>query len=93
MVNGWDQGEHLSKAIDRAGMNGEKLLMEAREKHPEEYDVRIEANQEAPKTQNLAGHTGVSLFVLNDECFLVKIASISLLGVWNSMGDQAISMT
>ena len=67
-VKGWDKGTHLRDGIERAGLDADALIDEVMNKNPKKYDELIEANQELQK-ENLTGHTGVPLFVFNDEPF------------------------
>lgn len=64
-TNDWHEGNHLSTAISRAGLNPE-ALSRAVEMDPERYDAAIEENQTA---QVAAGHSGVPLFVFLGEPF------------------------
>lgn len=64
-VDDWHQGEHLSSAAARAGLNLEELDAEAMSDH-EALDAEIEANQAALEE---AGHWGVPTLVLNGEPF------------------------
>jgi 2-hydroxychromene-2-carboxylate isomerase len=64
-VTGWDRGEHLARAAQRAGLD--LLEMEcAIAADPGPRTALIEANQDA---QRAAGHWGVPLFVFEDEPF------------------------
>ena len=64
-TNNWNEGNHLSTAISRAGLNPE-ALKRAVELDPERYDTAIEDNQTA---QAAAGHSGVPLFEFLGEPF------------------------
>jgi 2-hydroxychromene-2-carboxylate isomerase len=61
---GWDQGDHLARAAQEAGL----VLadMDAAIASQGTHAAEVEANQVAQKA---AGHTGVPLFVYNDEPF------------------------
>lgn len=61
----WDQIYHLGNAMHRAGLDAEALELDAYERS-EHYDAVIAANQAA---QIAAGHSGVPLFVFEDEPF------------------------
>ncbi len=62
---GWDQGDHLAKAAERAGLDLAELDAEvARDR--DKLDAIIVANQEA---QRKAGHYGVPLMVFDGEPF------------------------
>jgi len=64
-VTGWDQGEHLSQATRRAGLDLRDMEC-AIERDPAACDAIIEANQAA---QLASGHWGVPLFVFESEPF------------------------
>ncbi len=64
-TNDWHEGNHLPKAIARAGLNPE-ALNQAIEMDPERYDAAIEKNQ---LEQTSAGHSGTPLFVFLGEPF------------------------
>ena len=64
-IRGWNKGDHLKDAIDRAGIDGAKLIAEVKT-NPKKYDALIDRNQ---KGQDKAGFGGVPLMVLNDEPF------------------------
>lgn len=64
-TNNWNEGAHLSTAINRAGLNPQ-ALKRAVEMDPERYDAAIEENQ---VLQASAGHNGVPLFVFQGEPF------------------------
>jgi 2-hydroxychromene-2-carboxylate isomerase len=64
-IRGWNKGDHLKDAIDRAGIDGAKLIAEVKA-NPKKYDALIDRNQ---KGQDKAGFGGVPLMVLNDEPF------------------------
>lgn len=64
-VTGWDQGEHLARAAERAGLDlGDMERAIAADPVPRK--ALIEANQAA---QRAAGHWGVPLFVFEGEPF------------------------
>ena len=64
-TNNWHEGNHLSKAIARAGLNPD-ALKQAIEMDPDRYEAAIEENQ---AEQAAAGHSGVPLFVFLGEPF------------------------
>ena len=66
-VKGWDQGTHLRDAIQRAGIDADKLIGDVQAK-PKKYDALVERNHQM-QTNVLTGHTGVPLFAFNDEPF------------------------
>lgn len=61
----WHEGDHLARAADRAGLDGDALEQQARD-DATRLDALITANEEA---QTQAGHWGVPLFVFEDEPF------------------------
>jgi 2-hydroxychromene-2-carboxylate isomerase len=64
-VDNWHEGDHLTRALERAGLDSaeaERMVAE----QAEELDSEIAANEAA---QRNAGHWGVPLFVFNDEPF------------------------
>ena len=64
-VDGWDQGDHLAKAAERAGLDLAELDQEARDDHAA-LDAEIDANQKALED---AGHWGVPTLVFEGEPF------------------------
>ena len=66
-VVGWDKGTHLRDAIARAGIDADKLITEVKA-NPEKYDALVQRNHNM-QTTNTSGHTGVPLFVFNNEPF------------------------
>ena len=64
-VRGWDKGDHLKNAINRAGLDADKLIKEVKA-NPAKYDAMIKENQ---KGQDKAGFGGVPLMVFNGENF------------------------
>lgn len=62
---GWNEGDHLALATQRAGLNLEEMEAEIA-KSPEDYDTEIEANQEALAK---AQHWGVPTFSYHNEPF------------------------
>ena len=64
-VQNWHEGDHLAKAVARAGMNLEEMDG-AIELKPEYYDGIAAENQ---KALNEAGHWGVPTMVFNGEPF------------------------
>ena len=64
-VKGWNEGDHLAKATERAGLNLADLDAQiAAPSH--HYDTAIKANQDA---QREGGHYGVPLMVFDGEPF------------------------
>lgn len=61
----WDKGDHIRNAINRAGIDADKLIKEVGD-HPEKYDAIIAANQ---KLQDDYNSGGVPLFVFRSENF------------------------
>ena len=64
-TDGWDQGDHLARAVAEAGLDLAELDA-AIEAEPARYDAAIEVHQQA---QRRAGHWGVPLMVFEDEPF------------------------
>jgi len=64
-VDGWDQGDHLARAADRAGLDLATMDREIADQ-PESYERVIEQNQAAHRA---AGHWGVPTFVFDGEPF------------------------
>jgi 2-hydroxychromene-2-carboxylate isomerase len=64
-VDGWDQGEHLAQATQRAGLDLAALQAEA-DADPEGLAALIEHNQ---RDHEAAGHWGVPTFVFEGEPF------------------------
>jgi 2-hydroxychromene-2-carboxylate isomerase len=64
-VDGWDQGDHLSDASKRAGIDLAALEI-AISKDPHRYDSVIDTNQ---RDLAAAGHWGVPTFVFEGEPF------------------------
>ncbi len=64
-IDGWNEGDHLEKAVARAGLDLAELepVIAANPKH---FDAIIVANQEAQKA---AGHWGTPLMVFEGEPF------------------------
>ncbi len=63
-AQGWDEGDKLAEAVASAGLNLQD--MEATVGDGADHATEVEANQAA---QLAAGHSGVPLFVYNDEPF------------------------
>jgi 2-hydroxychromene-2-carboxylate isomerase len=63
-TEGWDQGDHLARAADRAGLDLSD--MESAVGDGARHQAQVEKNQEH---QAIARHHGVPLFVYNDEPF------------------------
>ena len=64
-VDGWNEGDHLKKAVARAGFDLDELDA-AIAADPDHYDAMIAANQDAQKA---AGHWGTPLMVFEGEPF------------------------
>ncbi|BDI61364.1 2-hydroxychromene-2-carboxylate isomerase [Qipengyuania nanhaisediminis] len=64
-IDGWDQGDHLARAADRAGLDLAELDREA-VADAEALDAEIAANQDALEA---AGHWGVPTLVFEGEPF------------------------
>tara|TARA_R110000850_G_scaffold3738_6_gene17395 strand:- start:1610 stop:2257 length:648 start_codon:yes stop_codon:yes gene_type:complete len=62
---GWNEGDHLERATERAGLDFAELKAEA-EAQPDELDAEIAANQKALEA---AGHWGVPTLVFDNEPF------------------------
>ena len=62
---GWNEGDHLEKAAERAGLDFAELKAEA-EAQPDELDAEIADNQAALEA---AGHWGVPTLVFDGEPF------------------------
>ncbi len=62
---GWNEGDHLQKAAERAGLDFAELKSEA-QAEPDELDAEIAANQKALEA---AGHWGVPTLVFENEPF------------------------
>jgi len=64
-VDNWHEGDHLTRALERAGLDAAEVERMVAEQ-AQELDAEIAANEAA---QRNAGHWGVPLFVFNDEPF------------------------
>lgn len=64
-VDNWHQGEHLTRALEEAGLDA-GALEQAVEAEPARFDADIARNEADQKN---AGHWGVPLFVFDDEPF------------------------
>jgi 2-hydroxychromene-2-carboxylate isomerase len=64
-IAGWDQGDHLARAAERAGLDLATMDREIAA-DPESYERLIEQNQAAHRA---AGHWGVPTFVFDTEPF------------------------
>lgn len=64
-VDGWDQGDHIQRATERAGLNY-AMLKDAISTDPARYDAVITENEAA---QEGSGHWGVPTFVFKGEAF------------------------
>ena len=62
-VDNWHEGDHLTRALERAGLDAAEVERMVAEQ-AQELDAEIAANEAA---QRNAGHWGVPLFVFNDE--------------------------
>ncbi len=64
-VDGWDQGDHLARATQRAGLDLTELQTQA-DKQAEALEALIEQNQ---RDHAASGHWGVPTFVFQGEPF------------------------
>lgn len=64
-VDGWNEGDHLARAVERAGLEYATLAAQV-ESEPERLDALIEENQRA---HDMAGHWGVPTMVFEGEPF------------------------
>ena len=64
-TDNWHEGDHLSRAINRAGLDGETLLEQA-ETDVDRIDAAIATNE---ADQEKAGHSGTPLMVFKGEPF------------------------
>ena len=64
-VTDWHQGDHLTKAAARAGLNLSEMEV-AIARAPENFDVQLAANDQALRA---AGHWGVPTMVFEGEAF------------------------
>jgi len=64
-VEGWNTGDHLAKATERAGLNYTELSARA-ESDASRLDAKVEQNE---AEQDQAGHWGVPLMVFSGEAF------------------------
>jgi 2-hydroxychromene-2-carboxylate isomerase len=64
-VQGWNEGDHIARATERAGLDPAELEVAAA-RDASRYDAAIEANQLALEN---AGHWGVPTMVFNGEPF------------------------
>jgi len=64
-TDNWDQGQHLAKAIGRAGLDADRMMHQVSTDFAK-IDTQIFANQDL---QAAAGHGGVPLMVFNNEPF------------------------
>ena len=62
---GWDEGGHLDRALEAAGLGVEEIIAEV-ESDAEALDAEIAANQDALEA---AGHWGVPTLVFDEEPF------------------------
>lgn len=64
-VDGWNEGDHLSEAVARAGLDYDALATRVKAE-PERLDALLETNQ---RDHDAAGHWGVPTMVFEDEPF------------------------
>ena len=64
-TNNWHEGDHLLRAMDRAGLDG-KALLERADQDGDQIDSAIGIHEIA---QEKAGHSGTPLMVFNGEPF------------------------
>jgi 2-hydroxychromene-2-carboxylate isomerase len=64
-TDNWHEGEHLSRALEAAGLDAAETERTARE-HAADIDAEIAKNE---TDQRAAGHWGVPLFVFENEPF------------------------
>ena len=64
-TDNWHEGDHLLKAMERAGLDG-KLLLEQVDQDADQIDAAIRVHEAA---QEQAGHSGTPLMVLDGEPF------------------------
>lgn len=64
-VDAWHEGGHLSRALERAGLDAAEIEAQA-DRDAADLDAEIARNE---ADQRAAGHWGVPLFVFNDEPF------------------------
>lgn len=64
-VDNWHEGDHLSRAAERAGLDAAELIA-AVDADPEHFATVVEANQ---SDQRAAGHWGVPMMVFGGEPF------------------------
>lgn len=64
-TDNWHEGDHLARAMDRAGLNGAEMLEEV-VRSADAIDAEIHVNEAA---QDTAGHGGVPLMVFDGEPF------------------------
>ena len=62
---GWDQGTHVRDAIQRAGIDADKLIADVKA-NPDKYDKIVKANQ---AVQDAVDFGGVPLFIFKGEVF------------------------
>lgn len=64
-VRGWNEGDHLQRATERAGLDYAELSA-AVDRDPDRYEAAVQANQAA---QREGGHYGVPLMVFDGQPF------------------------
>ena len=64
-TDNWHEGDHLVKAMNRAGLDG-KVLFNLADRDADRIDGAIRVNEVAQET---AGHSGTPLMVFNGEPF------------------------
>ncbi len=74
-VDGWNEGDHLAEACERAGLSLASLEKSV-EENGERFQAVIEKNQEQ---QSAAGHWGVPLFSYRNEPFFGQYRMDTLL--------------
>jgi 2-hydroxychromene-2-carboxylate isomerase len=64
-TDNWNEGDHLARAMERAGLDADEMFRQAAA-NAEDLDAKIHANEAA---QEDSGHGGVPLMVFNGEPF------------------------
>lgn len=85
-VAGWNEGDHLARAADAAGVDLAELDAEI-EKDPDRYEAVIEANQQALEA---SGHWGVPTMVFEGEPFFGQDRLDLLIWRMKQHGVQAL---
>ena len=81
-VQGWNEGDHLARAAERAGLDLAELDA-AVAADPDRYAAIVEANQ---KDQRAAGHWGVPMMVFGGEPFFGQDRLDQLIWRMNAAG-------